>query len=106
IGCIVNSAKGYFFSMEVGFVFGITAGLNHFLNCVMANPAASCMGSDEVCKPAIRDAKAMCQAWGFYSGMAQFNPLPLIGLPDLLTLTYDDPCEKGAVLGLSLFGCF
>jgi len=105
IGCIVNSAKGYFFSIEMGFVFGLTAGLNHFLNCVMANPAASCMGSADVCKPAIKDAKAMCTEWGFYAGFSSWNPLPLIGAPDLLTLTYGDPCEKGAILGLMLFGC-
>ena len=106
IGCIVNTAKGYYFSMGGGFVFGVAAGLNHFLTCVMANPAASCMDSGEVCLPAIRDAKKMCQTWGFYGGVAQFNPLVFVGMPDLLTLTYGDPCEAGAAFGLAFFGCY
>jgi hypothetical protein len=106
IGCIVNSAKGYYFSMGGGFVFGVAAGLNHFLACALANPAASCFDSGEVCLPAIRDAKKMCQTWGFYGGAAQFNPLVFIGLPDLLTLTFGDPCEAGAAFGLAFFGCY
>lgn len=105
VTCIGGDITAWFATVQVGAVFGLVAGLNHFLDCAMAGPAEDCFGAAEVCGPARADAKKMCEFWGVATGLSTGNFMPIIGAPDMLTVAAGDPCELGMKFGLAAFGC-
>jgi len=105
MGCTCGSALQYLATIEVGVILGMTAGMDHFINCCLQNPGADCFGRADVCGPAVRDAIMLCDLYGKLCGAAQLNPLPFLGVPDLMTYLNGDPCHHGAKLGLYWFGC-
>ncbi len=126
-----NVAQGmsHFSSMVVGYYFSIAMGLGHFYGCLldMDHPDKTCFGSAEVCRPALRDAKLLCNIWktlqgkkgaaGNYIGDAQNltqgkigdilkgKAAGLIPWPKIWEKIVGEPCDKGAKLGLRWFGC-
>ncbi|MBN2053816.1 hypothetical protein JW905_02760, partial [bacterium] len=105
LGVVMGDAMGYYLSMEVGFNYGMIAGLKYFLDCSLQQSGEECFGSADVCGPAKEDAHALCDLFGKFSGVVGLNPLPFLGIPDFMTYFNGDPCHIGAALGMAWFGC-
>jgi len=105
VGNLSGAGMGYFAAMNAGFVYGMAAGLDRFLDCVFADPNAECFGRADVCGPAAADAAALCDGYGKLTGAVTWNPLPFLGVPDLTSYVAGDPCQIGAIFGLAWFGC-
>ncbi len=125
----VSQGMSYFSSMIVGYYFSLSMGLGHFYACLldMDNPGKTCFGSEEVCHPALQDAKLFCNAWKTIQGkrgdagniisatqdFAQGNignilkgkAAGLIPWPKIWEKIVGEPCDKGAKYGLRWFGC-